>query len=161
MKKIIFILTILLTLFGCASKRHVKKGLKLENTGLYMDAAQEYYRSLVANRNNIDAKLGLKRTGQLVLEDKIDQFKSQYQNGTPKDAVYAYRNAEEYYKKVKNVGVPLIFPEEQKSYYREVEDVYLNQVYVDASKALDLEEFGTAEKLFAEVLTFNKKEMSW
>ncbi|TLX75199.1 hypothetical protein E9993_09870 [Labilibacter sediminis] len=156
MKYISILLFALLILSGCASKRYVKKALKYENTGLYTDAAEQYYNSLVANAKNIDAKLGLQRTGQLVLDDKIDHFKAQYQNGTPKEAVYAYRSAESYFMKLKAVGVNLILSEEQKTYYKEVEDIYLNKLYQDASKALSLEEFVSSEKLFSEILSINK-----
>lgn len=156
MKYISIILFALLILTGCASKRYVKKALKYENSGLYTDAADQYYNSLVANAKNIDAKLGLQRTGQLVLDDKVEDFKSQYQNGTPKGAVYAYRGAEDYNRKLKKVGINLIFPEEQKTYYKEVEDTYLNKLYQDASKALGLEEFVSSEKLFSEIISINK-----
>jgi len=154
--KYISIILIALLFLGCASKRYVKKALKYENSGLYADAANQYYNSLVANAKNIDAKLGLKRTAQLVLDDKIENFKSQYKNSTPKDAVYAYRSAEAYNLKMKKVGINLLFSEKEKSYYKEVEDVYLNKLYQDASKALGLEEFVSAEKLFSEIILINK-----
>ncbi len=155
MKKILLLLSLVLILAGCASKRFVKKGLLLENSGLYADAAEQYYNSLLKNINNIDAKLALQRTGQLVLEDKIENFKNQYQSSTAKDAVYAYRDADAYFKKLQKVGIKLLFPEEQTSYYKEVEDKYLNQIYSEASKALGLDQFSTSEKQFAEILTIN------
>ncbi len=74
MKKVIAFLLLAIVLSGCASKRFVKKGLEMENAGLYSDAANMYYNSLLKNINNVDAKLGLQRTGQLVLDDYIDEF---------------------------------------------------------------------------------------
>ncbi len=156
MHKLIFLFVFLLLLTGCASKRYVKKALELEKSGLYSSAADQYYNSLSKNINNIDAQIGLQRTGQLVLDDYIDKFKSQYQNGTPKDAVYAFKNAEEYYKKLQKVGMNLIFPEEQSVYYQEMEDTYLSKLYQEGSKALSLEEFESSEPLFAEILTLNE-----
>ncbi len=155
MKQIILLLSLTLILAGCASKRYVKKGMMLENSGLYSDAAISYYTSLQKNINNIDAKLGLQRTGQLVLDDNIEKFKSQYQNGAAKDAVYAYRTADNYFKKLQGVGIKLMFPEEQKSYYKEVEDTYLSQLYAGATKALSLDQFASAEKQFSEILSIN------
>lgn len=154
-KHIILFLSILLIFTGCASKRYLKKGLELENSGLYSDAANQYYHSLQKNINNIDAKIGLQRTGQLVLDDYIEKFRNQYQNGTPKDAVYAFVSAENYYNKINKIGLNLIFPEEQRSYYKEVEDLYLNSLYSEAMKALELEEFASSEKVFAEILALN------
>ncbi len=155
MKQIVLFLSILLIFTACASKRYLKKGLELENSGLYSDAASQYYHSLLKNINNIDAKIGLQRTGQLVLDDYIEQFKNQYSNGTSKDAVYAFLKAEKYYNQIKKVGLNLIFPEEQRSYYKEVEDLYLSSLYEQAIKALDMEEFASSEKMFAEILSLN------
>ncbi|GAF01483.1 hypothetical protein [Saccharicrinis fermentans] len=155
MKHLILLISLIFILCACASKRYVKKASLLENSGLYSDAANNYFNSLQKNINNIDAKLGLKRTGQLVLDDKIENFKSLYQNGSAKEAVYAYRSAEDYLKKIQGVGIKLIFPEEEKNYYREVEDTYLNQIYGEAIKALQLDQFTNSEKLLAEILTIN------
>lgn len=150
------IATILFGFSGCASKRYASKAEKFDNAGLYTDAADMYYRSLAANKNNIEAKVGLQRTGQMVLEDKIKTFSNLYSSGTPKEAVYAFREAEAYYKKLSALGVLLELSEDQRAYYREVEDLYLNKVYQDASKALELEEFLSAEPLFREITSINK-----
>ncbi len=153
MKYILSLLLIaILLLSGCKSKRLVNKAVKLENSGLYTDAANMYYYSLDANSNNIEAKVGLQRTGQMVLEDRIKAFKEQYNNGSTKDAVYTFRNAEAYYKKLSVLGVKLELSEEQRAYYNEVEDLYLNKSYQDAVKALNLEEFNSAEPIFSEIL---------
>ncbi|WP_075591197.1 hypothetical protein [Labilibacter marinus] len=155
MKNFILLISLVLLMAGCASKRFVKKATELENSGLYLDAANNYYNSLQKNINNIDAKLGLQRTGQLVLDDKIDDFKTKYQSGIAKDAVYSFRDAEAYIKKLKGVGIQLLFPEEQRSYYNEMEDNYLTKLYGEAVKALNLEQFTTSEKQFSEILSIN------
>ena len=155
MRKFVLLFCVLALVFGCASKRYVKKGLELENSGLYADAANQYYNSLLKNINNIDAKIALQRTGQLVLDDYIEKFKSQYQNGTPKEAVYSFREADNYNNKLKGVGMNLIFPEDQRTYYKEVEDTYLSSLYMEAVKALDLEEFVASEQVFSEILSLN------
>ena len=155
--KYLFTLLLIAILFtvGCTSKRYVNKAEKLDNAGLYTDAANMYYHSLTANRNNIEARVGLQRTGQMVLEDKIKAFTNHYNTGTPKDAVYAFRNAEAYYKKLSALGVQLELSEDQRAYYSEVEDIYLNKIYQDAVKALTLEEFNNAESVFREILSIN------
>ncbi len=149
---LISILIGLLSVYSCTSKRLVNKAVKFDDAGLYSDAAALYYKSLVANSNNIDARLGLQRTGQLVFDDKIDAFKNKYTNSTVKEAVYAYRDAESYYQSLSKLGVKLIAPEEQKVYYQEVKDKYLGEMYGQARKAIELEEFASAEGLFSEIL---------
>ncbi|MCU4164750.1 hypothetical protein [Carboxylicivirga caseinilyticus] len=140
---------------SCKSKRLVNQATKFDDAGLYMDAANLYYRSLSANNSNIDAKLGLQRTGQLVYEDKIKSFKTQYNNGNTKDAVYAYLEADKYYNMISAVGVKLIGQEDQITYYEEVKDKYLSELYQNASQALSLEEFNQSENLFNEILSID------
>ncbi len=153
---LVFILSLSLLMGGCASKRYFKKALKYEQAGLYSNAADLYYSSLAANNNNIEARIGFQRTGQMVLEDRIKVFKSKYKSGTTKEAVYAFREADAYHKKAESVGVKLLLPQEQRVYYQEVEDKYLNNIYQDASKALELVQYGAAETLFAEILAINQ-----
>ncbi len=156
MKHLLPILIGMLLITGCASKRNYNKAQKFDEAGLYTDAAALYLKSLKANKNNIDAKLGLQRTGQLVLEDKVKTFQTQYNNGSAKDAVYAYRAVEQYYNELSSLGVKLILSEEQKEYYLEVKDRYLDMLYQQAMKALSLEEFASAETQFNEIITIDK-----
>lgn len=157
MKRILPLLLAAIVIFsGCASKRNYNKAQKFDDAGLYTDAANLYFKSLSANKNNIDAKLGLQRTGQMVLEDKVDAFKAKYSNGTAKEAVYAYREAEGYYEQLSALGVKLIISDEQKEYYLEVKDKYLDILYQQASKALSLDEFSSAEAQFGEILSIDK-----
>ncbi|MCT4588946.1 MAG: hypothetical protein N4A71_14075 [Carboxylicivirga sp.] len=156
MKQLLPILIGLFLLSACASKRNYNKAQKFDQAGLYTDAAALYLKSLKANKNNIDAKLGLQRTGQLVLEDKIEAFQAQYNNGTAKDAVYSYLEAESYFKQLSALGVKLIMSEEQKEYYLEVKDKYLDLLYQQATKALSLEEFKNAETQFAEIIKIDR-----
>ena len=74
-----------LLLFGCASKRFGKKAKEFDSAGLYVDAARMYYESVLANGNNIESKLGLQRNGQLVLAEKLELFKTQYNNNAYKN----------------------------------------------------------------------------
>ena len=119
---LLLLVTVLLFFSSCSSRRNYNKAQKFDQAGLYTDAANLYYKSLVANKNNIDAKLRLQRTGQMVLEDKIEVFKTQYINGAVKEAVYAYRTAESYFKHLSALGVKLFLQDEQKVYYNEVKD---------------------------------------
>src|SRR5690554_1092437 len=68
----LMILALGLTTAGCTgSKSLAKKGAKLEEAGLYDNAALFYYNSLLRNSNNVDARIGLARTGQRVVNDKL------------------------------------------------------------------------------------------
>ncbi len=137
---------------GCASKRYAKKAAEFEEAGLYKDAANYYYESVKRKDTNVEAKLGLRKNGQLVLENKLESFTEAYKKGENKQAVYNYLEAEKYYNKVKAVGVDLAFPEHHKTYYQEVKDEYANKRYAEGVEKLEREEFAAAEQVFREIM---------
>jgi hypothetical protein len=156
MRQLLPIITILAILVsGCASKHYAKQAKKYDQAGLFRDAAQMYYQSVVANNKNIEAKLGLQRSGQLVLQEKLEQFKTNFDNNATKEAVYSYIDADKYFNMVKGVGVNLIFPSETKVYYDEVKEKYLSGRYAEALQALDVESFASSEAILSEILSID------
>lgn len=137
---------------GCASKRYMNKALELEEAGLISEAAGLYLRSLQSNDDNIDSKLGLKRTGQVVLNNKSDEFMAFYRNSQHKEAVYAFLDAQKYHAQVRHFGINLDFSENIHTYYQEVKDIFLNNLYGEAINALNTENFENALSLLNEIL---------
>lgn len=151
MKKILFILTVILLVTGCASKRNTKKAIKFEQAGLYEDAAEYYYIAVKKKASNVDAKLGLRKTGQQTLDKKLSDFSMVYKQADYQKAVYNYLEAEKYYNKVKGVGVELNFPDYYKEYYEEAKGDYLNKKYTDGLDKLNREDFAAALQVFEEI----------
>jgi hypothetical protein len=153
MKKLlpIVLLGIVVIASSCASKRLAKQGAKLESEGLYEQAADAYYQSAYANHNNVDALVGLKKNGQLVLDHKFIDFSKAYDSGNIKDAVYDYTDAQTYANKVSGVGVNLQQPERYKSMFDDAKSRYLKQIYPEAQLALNDENFTKAAQLLQEV----------
>lgn len=149
-----FLLLIVASIFfaGCASKRYGKKAKKFDEAGLYVDAAKMYYESVLANGNNIESKLGLQRNGQLVLMEKLELFKTHFNNNADKEAVYAFLDADQYARQVNAVGIKLIFPADNQVYYSEVKERYLEGRYQVAMMSLDQEQFAGAEQVFKEII---------
>lgn len=148
------ILALGLTTAGCTgSKSLAKKGAKLEEAGLYDNAALFYYNSLLRNSNNVDARIGLARTGQRVVNDKLAEFTKTQTNGDTREAGYVYRDLENYREKLARVGikteVPPYFPED----YRELEAGYLEELYGRGSDFLAERKFTEAARVFAEMET--------
>ncbi len=155
MSKTILHISIILLIFSitsCASKRYAKQARKLDEAGLFREAAEKYYKSLVSNDKNIDALTGLQRSGQLVLQEKLDLFKTYYQNSSIKEAVYAFIDADSYYQKINSAGVKLIFQQDFTVYYKEVKEKYLSKRYAEGLQALDVEEFVPAESILKEII---------
>lgn len=151
MKKILLFLSVILLVAGCASKRYTKKAAKFEEAGLYEDAAEYYYQAVKKKDSNVDAKLGLRKNGQLALDRKLADFTSAYKQSDYKKAVYNYLDAEKYYNKIKTVNVNLDFPEYHKEYYAEAKSDYLNKKYADGVDKLNREDFSAALAVLEEM----------
>ncbi|MDK2979089.1 MAG: hypothetical protein PWP52_1803 [Bacteroidales bacterium] len=151
MKKILLLLSVILVVGGCASKRYTKKATKFEEAGLYEDAAEYYYQAVKKKDSNVDAKLGLRKTGQITLDRKLADFTQAYKQTDYKKAVYNYLEAEKYYNKINLVNVGLDFPEYYKEYYEEAKGDYLNKKYADGVEKLNREDFRAALTVLEEI----------
>ena len=151
MKKILLFLSVILLIAGCASKRYTKKAAKFEKAGLYEDAAAYYYEAVRKKDSNVDAKLGLRKTGQQTLDKKLSEFNIAYKQADYKKAVYYFIDAENYYNKIKAVHVELNFPEYYREYYEESKNDYLNKKYTDGVDKLNRDDFAAAFLVFDEI----------
>lgn len=145
-------LSLVLVLGSCASRRYTKKAAKLEEQGQYAEAADLYYQALITKKTNVDAFAGLKRTGQMTLSKKLSDFNKAYNNQNNKEAVYLYEDARKYYDKISAVAIELNFPSFYNEYYQEVKDIFLEDQYYEGSTLLDEEKFAQAEKVFKEIV---------
>jgi len=152
-KYLLFIIVVGLVAFGtsCASKRYAKKGVKFEQAGMYEMAAQSYLRSLQANPNNIDARIGLKKNGQRLLDQKVLAVHGAYDAGDDKKTVYSYLDAKGYQDQVALLGVELILPERTPELFNDAKAKYLEKIYNEAQLLLEDEKFKQSEDLLAEV----------
>jgi hypothetical protein len=151
MKKALLLISVILLIAGCASNRYAKKASKFEEAGLYEDAAEYYYQSVKKKDSNVEAKLGLRKNGQLALDRKLSDFTLAYKQADYKKAVYNYLAAEKYYNKITAVHVELDFPEYHKEYYEEAKNDYLNQKYADGIDKLNREDFSAALMVLTEI----------
>lgn len=154
MRKILLLLIMILFVFGCASKRYAKKARELEKAGLYVEAAQMYYKSAKANKNNVNAKIGLRKNGQLALDKKITKFKTEYTNRNIRAAVYTFRDVLMYQRKIKNVGIDLDISTASMQYYQEVKSEYLQDLYAKGISDNENEDFPSALNVFKEIESF-------
>jgi hypothetical protein len=149
---ILLVIFFTIALFGCASNRLTRKGVKMEQAGIYDHAADYYYQAYLKKNTNIEARLGLQRTGQMVLDRKLSDFNKAYNQGKNEEAVYHYLESEKYYNKIKNTGIDLNFPSYYTDYYNEVKDIYLDDKYIEALNLLQAEKFNQAENILREIV---------
>ena len=137
------------------SKKMVKKAQKLEAVGMYSHASDFYYDGLIRNPTNIDAIIGLKKTSQHVLDDKLEGFYKAYSFEKDEEAVYAYIDSKAYYDKIKAVKVELDFPKHYLGYYNHVREQYLSRRYAEAEKLIEIEKYNKSETIFKEILSID------
>lgn len=158
MKKHTLFLTIaLVALFAACSgsKSYFKKGFNLEKAGLTTEAADFYIESLKRNRTNEKSIIALKKIGQQVLDEQLQNFYRQYTDERYPDAVKTYREVENFKSKVEAVGVKLNAPEYYNDYYVEARDIYVAELYDKAQAFLDVEDFAQAERILKEIKILN------
>lgn len=156
MQKSIHITTLavlLALLMACGGSRSLsRKGEKLHEAGLYQESARLHYEALLKNQRNIDAQIGLKKTGQMVLDDELEAFFKATSMRERETAVNSYLQAQAYYDRVKAVGVTLNIPAHYQTDFEKVKGEYLEVLYESGTEQLDNEDFGEAERTLQRIV---------
>lgn len=129
--------------------------MQLAEAGMNVEAADFFYNSLVKNKNNVDARIGLKSIGQKVLDGHLQNFYQAHGADNHKEAVYSYLKAVAYKKKCENF-VQLSIPPYYEDYFSESKGVFLEDRYIDAKKLIKEEKFDEANKILEEILRIDK-----
>jgi tetratricopeptide (TPR) repeat protein len=144
------------------SRSHTKKGNKLAQAGIYDEASYAYMLALANDRSYIDARIGLRNTAQKALNSYLDRFYRAHGEARNGAAVYAYQQADRFYKDVVAYNVELDFPPYYKDYYEEDLAKYLAELYEKGNTALEAKRFKEAETHFKEIsqLDANYKDVN-
>lgn len=152
MKNLYLISILSIFLLAChGSKYFTKMAAKQEAAGLATEAAGSYYTALMKKRTNVDAQIGMKKNGQLVLNQLLNEFARERNFGSPKNAVYAFHKATDYKKKIQNVGVNLEIADFYQKDYEDVKETYLTQLYEEGTSLLEAQGYAEAESRFKEI----------
>ena len=136
-------------------KYYTKLGTQQEASGLTAEAATSYYNALVKKRSYIPAQTGMKRTGQLVLNQKLAEFGRKKAMGTSKEAVYSYLEAIDYKNKINNIGIQLEVGQMYADDYDNAKKNYIHELYEKGTGHLEKEEYREAELSFKEIEKFD------
>lgn len=148
---ILFVISQVLLASCHSSKHYYKVGAKQENGGLVIEAAESYYTALQRKRTNVDAQIALKRTGQLVLNNLLNDFAKQKNFGDHKSAVYSYQKARSYCDRVQSVGVSLLLSDFYEKDYQDCKNSYLKSLYDEGNGLLQEKKYAEAELKFEEI----------
>ena len=153
-KYLIYILGLFLV--SCTgTKKMTKKAVSFEQQGMYTEAANYYLNALSRKNTNVEAAMGLKRTGQLVMDDYLANFFKSHTSMQYKTAVYAYKKAEDWYEKAYLYKVSLDIPNYYVDYYNSDLSMYLDELYEQATSYLDKEQFDLGIEKLNEILRLN------
>ncbi|MCB0795147.1 MAG: hypothetical protein KDB88_10450 [Flavobacteriales bacterium] len=143
----------LAALVACSgSKSYAKKAGKLDEAGLYAEAAEMYLQAVQRNQKNVDAKIGLKKTGQQLLNDKLGAFFRSLNTSSDKGAtVDAFLDAELYADRVRRLGVVLEIPEHHRTDFERVKGEHLVELYTEGQALLEQQDFKAAETKFKRI----------
>lgn len=152
MKYTAILLSASIMISACTGSKHfTKMGQKQEASGLVREASESYYTALQRKRDNVEAQAGMKKTGQLVLNEMLNDFSKSKNFGTAKEAVYSYHKARDYREKINSVGVQLQLADYYTSDYEASKNAYLMQLYDEGTKLLEEQKFQEAESRFTEI----------
>lgn len=129
-----------------------KRAGKLDAAGMYAEAAEMYLGAVQRNAQNVDAKIGLKKTAQQALDDRLSNFfRTVAMGGDRRNAVNTYLEAISYRDRVQRMGVILEMPDHYKADFDRVKGEHLMSVYQQGQELLERQDFSGAERLFAEI----------
>lgn len=134
-----------------ASKSFTKKGNKLAEAGIHDEAAFAFMQALANDRTYIDARVGLRNSGQKALNQYLDKFYKAHGSDDLRTSVYAFRQAEKFLNNVNAYNIELDFPTYYRSYYDEDLAKYLEKLYNQGQTLLEEKKFRDAETRFQEI----------
>lgn len=159
MKRYIYAIMAFLAL-GMASctttKGLLKQATAFEQNGLIADAAEYYLQAVNKKPTNVDAKLGLVRCGQQVIDKKIAMFEEVYKSGNNEKSVELFNDIERYRSRVLRTGTELYVSAESREMYEDAKNVVINQKYAEGNEQLKAGNFKEAEAAFREVVSLKK-----
>jgi tetratricopeptide (TPR) repeat protein len=157
------LLIFITVLSGCTGARGlVKRGVQLEDAGLYTEAANFYFNALLRDRSNVDARIGLTNTSSRVFNDKLDAFSRHRAMEEHRQAVESYSEAMDYQEKVKRVGIDLDVASHYAEDFEYSKNEHLRALYTEANDMMAERRFDEAKMKFREVLRLdpNYKDVS-
>tara|TARA_B100000900_G_scaffold368276_1_gene345374 strand:+ start:534 stop:1913 length:1380 start_codon:yes stop_codon:yes gene_type:complete len=152
MKKYIYLCLFSILLAACNSPRSLyKKGIKLQEKNLHEKACLYFTQSLDKKPDFIDANLALKTSGQRVVNHYLDEFFKAKNFQKDKEAVYHYRSATLFKKRLESYKINLEIPSHYTNDHNTLLERYLEEIYSKALHLLKEEIFDEAEVLFKEI----------
>lgn len=143
---------VLFFLASCDTPKSLtKKGDKFLEKELYADACYQYFKALDKKSDFIEAKEGLRNSGQKQINRHLDYFFKASNFGEQRQAIYHYRDAYALQQKINAYSISTNIPQTYTSDYKKLVDDYVETSYQQAMTLLEEEKFADSEKLLKEI----------
>jgi tetratricopeptide (TPR) repeat protein len=147
---LIFLLAI--TIVACnGSKAYTKKAARLAAAGIHKEAIEYYIQALNRDRSNVEAQIGLRKSGEEVMSKYQSKFFKEYNSSNYKSAVYTYIEIEDFKKKIDAYNADVNVPSHLTEDYQNAKKEYLEEEFEMANKLMSEEQFEAAEAVFVEI----------
>lgn len=150
--KLTVLIFAILSITSCDTPKSLtKKGDKFSEKSLYTDACKFYMQALNQKGDFIEAKEGLRVSGQKQVNIHLDKFFKSKNFGEERQAIYHYRDASSLQNKIATYSIQIDIPQTYTSDYNTLVDNYVTESYNKAIDLLEEERFAESEKLLKEI----------
>jgi tetratricopeptide (TPR) repeat protein len=150
--KLFFLLSLTILLVSCnGSKAYTKKATKLAAAGIHKEAIEYYIQALNRDRSNVEAQVGLRKSGAEVISNYQSKFFKEYNSNNYRSAVYTYIDIQAFEKKTSSYNVEFSLPGNLIEDYLDAKNKFLEQEFELANRLMSEEQFEGAEAVFLEI----------
>jgi hypothetical protein len=149
---------LILMLPACAARKHSRIASDFEQAEMYSLAIDNYVHSLQKkSAKNEKAQIGLMRAAKRYSDDLATNINEAYTFLNDEKVVGLYLELLQLQNKVAAYQVDMQISQKTNGQFEEAKSRYLQTTYARAQQLLDREQFGEAERLFAEILRIDRQ----
>jgi tetratricopeptide (TPR) repeat protein len=136
---------------SCKVKKMTRQAEQFEAAGMFKEASDTYYNIVMRKPQEAGARIALRRTGQIYLEELSAEVRHAFNLGKHKEAVYHYLSIVELTNKLGRAGADLKTNPEIDQMYADAKDAFLNDRYAIGQRLINEQEFAQAREIFTEI----------
>lgn len=148
---ICLILLTILMLPGCAAKRMARQAAEYERAGMFKEAAELYFNASQRKPREVEYKTGLRRSGQMHIDQVSTGIVGAYGRGEYRKAVYDYLEMQQFVSRVQTAGVQIQINQMARQSFEGARERYLDQQYTEGQRLIQEQSFDQARAIFTEI----------
>ncbi|NCA86170.1 MAG: hypothetical protein EOM83_11450 [Clostridia bacterium] len=148
---IVALSAITITMSSCKLKKLTKQAQQYEAAGMYRQAADSYLSALERKPDKPELNIGLRRTGQLYLDELSAQGRAAFQRNDFRETVYNYLSTIDMILRLEGAGIKLHVDPALERSYQDAKDNYLDERYNAGLRLITDQNFKEAKDVFEEI----------